>query len=151
MSKVSPVHFLECRAQSLRGVAKQYEALAKMCRKLDVKPLSGDIMEPEQWANNINYFKPDYCPREKDGAIILTMRMGEPEPGRGRDVVVAALIANSDSLFCTTLIGGNHDMSVGELTDALKRIRKGVLARIFGAWPGNETEEQVREALEKLS
>jgi hypothetical protein len=132
-------------------LAARYSELAEVCKALEVKPHSGDLMDAAQWANNINYLSPAYLPDDQHGSIILTMRMGEPEPGRGRDVPVAALRVASSGFYCSTLTGGNHDMSAGELRDALNRIKHGTLARIFGAWPGNESEEHVRQALDELS
>jgi hypothetical protein len=118
---------------------------------MELIPVSGDLLSEGDWQERIRWLKKDYCPAGKNGAIILMMRMGMPIPGPGQDVVVAALSVESCGFYCTTLIGGNHDMLPGELKITLRKIKQSRLATIFGTWPGHESEAEVREALEKLS
>ena len=103
------IGFLTARARSLNAIAAHYDALADVCRELHLDVLSGDIQNNAQWAHNVNNLKPDYCPRTRDGAVLLTYSKLD------RTFVIAALTVHGDGYFAALESGGNHDMSPGEL------------------------------------
>ena len=107
--------FLTCRARSLQAIAAYYDALVDVCKELHLEPLSGDIQDAAQWEHNINHLQHDYCPRSKDGAILLTYIKFD------RTFVIAALKVHSDGYYVALEVGGNHDMSPGELQLNCKR------------------------------
>lgn len=108
--------FLTSRATTYAKVAKAYADLANLCQSYQLTPLSGDIMDANEWQQHVDtngISKQTYCP-DKEGGIVL----------KYKDVVVCVLHVNSDgTYFGTTRHGGNHDWNIGELKIEIRLLR----------------------------
>jgi hypothetical protein len=110
--------FLKNRTATFNRMAGAYEELVRICDKLSLIPLSGDIQDDTQWANNVNHLDECYCP-ERDNGILLTYKRPD------RQFVIAALHVNFDGTYYATFeSGGNHDMSAWELSSLCERALK---------------------------
>jgi hypothetical protein len=80
-----------------------------LCKELGLTAISGTLLDGVEWSEATRHLKPDYLPRQQNGSILLCKR----------DISVAVVCVNFDSFYGTSLVGGNHDWSIGELKMAI--------------------------------
>ena len=113
--------FLQSRARTSRLLAERYEELFALCEELGLKAMSGDMLTDAQWTELTTHLAQDYLPSNKVGCVVLCVVDKDNPRATQRDVPVAA-VAPGSSYFCgTSLVGGNHDWTLGELRDAVKK------------------------------
>jgi len=111
--------FLKARCNSFLALGTRYDELYRMLETAGLQAVSGDIQRLTPWESVTGGdMPPTYWPMnlgsERSDAGVIEVR--HPDLGW-----VGRIHVNSESYYGTSVVGGNHDWSIGELRDSLEK------------------------------